>query len=195
MLNDLVKISIIGHPATGKTTILKLLSDNLEKKDRLYIPTQGFDLKTVKFDQMALRVWDFGGQTSYLTYLDDYLVGSDLVLVVTDSSPRNVLNSRRFIEFTSNIVEKDCPIIAIANKQDLCKEYGRMEAKRVEDILKVKTYGLTAIESSERKKLIDIIKKELNQVFIRRGLKDVMNVLKEELNYIEEKRSVKESEI
>lgn len=186
MLNDLVKISIIGHPATGKTTILKLLSDNIEKKDRLYIPTQGFDLKTVKFDQFMLRVWDFGGQTSYLTYLDDYLAGSDLVLVVTDSSPRNVLNSRRFIESTNNIVDKECPIIAIANKQDLCKNHGRMEAKRVEDILKVKTYGLTAIESSERKNLIDIIKKELNQVFIRRRLKESMNVLKEDLNYMVE---------
>ncbi|TFF97925.1 MAG: hypothetical protein EU529_16565 [Promethearchaeota archaeon] len=195
MLNDLVKISIIGHPATGKTTILKLLSDSIEKRDRLYIPTQGFDLRTVKFDQFMLRVWDFGGQKSYLNYLDEYLVGSDLVLIVTDSSPRNVLNSRRFIEFTSNIVDTDCPIIAIANKQDLCKNHGRMEAKRVEDILKVKTYGLTAIESSERKKLIDIIKKELNQVFIRRGLKDVMNVLKDELNNMEEKRSVKEIEI
>ena len=195
MLNDLVKISIIGHPATGKTTILKLLSGNIDKKDRLYIPTQGFDLKTVKYDQFMLRVWDFGGQKSYLTYLDDYLVGSDLVLVVTDSSPRNVLNSRKLIDFTSNIVDKDCPIIAIANKQDLCKNYGRMEEKRVENILKVKTYGLTAIESSERKKLMDIIKKELNQVFIRRGLKELMNVIKEELNYMVEKRRVEESEI
>jgi len=172
MLNDLVKISIIGHPATGKTTILKLLSDNIEKKDRLYIPTQGFDLKTVKFDQFMLRVWDFGGQTSYLTYLDDYLLGSDLVLVVTDSSPRNVLNSRRFIESTRNIVDKDCPIIAIANKQDLCESDGRMDKTRVEDLLQVKTFGLTAINPQDRLKLMNIIKNELNHVLVRRRLKE-----------------------
>lgn len=168
---NLAKVSIVGHPAVGKTSMLKLLSENTIVKR--YIPTQGFDLKTVKFHNMIFKIWDFGGQKSYLTYLDDYLIGSDIVFVVTDSSARNVLKSKSLIERIKNIIDKECPIIVIANKQDLCETDGRMKQQLVEDILHVKTYGLTAIRASERMKLIEIIKKELNQVLIRKEVKEI----------------------
>jgi len=163
---DLAKISIIGHPAVGKTTILKLLTEN--KIDKTYVPTQGFDLKTIRVEDFNLKVWDFGGQKVYLNYLEDYLVGSDLVFVVTDSTALNVLNSKELIKRASNIIEEDCPLIAIANKQDLCKSDGRLEVKRVENILQIKTYGLTATNPSERLKLLTLIQNELNQTLIRK---------------------------
>ena len=169
-INNLVKISIIGHPAVGKTTILKLLSQNLLNSQK-YTPTQGFDLKSIKFGNYRLNVWDFGGQKAYLmAYLKDYLLGSDIIFVVTDSTPRNVLTSKELIEFSNNIIDNECPILAIANKQDLIKSDGRMNAKRVENVLHVKTYGLTAINSSERTKMMMIISNELAQVVIRRKL-------------------------
>ena len=167
-LDKLVKITLIGSPAVGKTTIVKLLSENT--LDRFYIPTHGLDLKSVKFDDYFLRLWDLGGQRGYLrTYSKDYLIGSDIIFVVTDSTPRNVLNSRDLINYACHFVGKECPIIAIANKQDL--EDGRMDAKRVEDLLHVKTYSLTAIDPMERLKLMNIIKNELEKIAIRRGLK------------------------
>ncbi len=170
-IDSLVKVSLIGQPAVGKTTILKLLSE--KEIDKLYLPTQGFDLNTVKFGHYNLKVWDFGGQKAYLkTYLKDYLQGSDIVFIVTDSSPRNVLNSREIIDYAADIIEEDCPIIAIANKQDLCESDGRMDADRVSNVLRVKTIGLTAIKRSERKKLMNTIKNELNQVLVRRRLKE-----------------------
>jgi len=166
-LDKLVKISLVGFPATGKTTMAKLISENTI--NRFYIPTHGLDLKTVKFDDYFLRVWDLGGQKSYLkTYPKNYLLGSDLIFIVTDSTPRNVLNSRDLINYACHFVGEECPIIAIANKQDL--NDGRMDAKRVEDLLHVKTYGLTAIDPEERLKLLNIIKKELEHIAIRRGL-------------------------
>jgi small GTP-binding protein len=170
-IDKLVKISIIGSPAVGKTTMLKLLSK--ETIDRVYLPTHGFDLKTIRFNNYHLKVWDLAGQTNYLKmYLKDYLTGSDLLIIVTDSTPRNVLASRELINYASHFIEKDCPIIAIANKQDLCKSEGRLHVDRVENILHVKTYGLTAIDSSERFKLIQIIEDELNEVLIKRRLKE-----------------------
>ena len=169
-LRSCLKITFIGSPAVGKTTMLRLLAR--ETIDKLYLPTHGLDLKTVKFDDYLLRVWDLAGQESYFkTYSKDYLLGSDIIFIVTDSSPRNVLNSRDLINYACHFIGKECPIIAIANKQDLVKTDGRMDAKRVEDILHVKTYGLTAINPSERKNLMNIIKKELDQIVIRRGLK------------------------
>ena len=47
-----------------------------------------------------------------------------------------------------------------------------MNAKRVEDLLHVKTYGLTAINPSERMNLMSIIKNELEKIAIRRELKE-----------------------
>ncbi len=170
-LNSMIKITLIGSPAVGKTTMLRLLAR--ETIDKLYLPTHGLDLKTVRFDDYILRVWDLAGQESYFkTYSKDYLLGTDIIFIVTDSSPRNVLNSRELINYACHFVGKECPIIAIANKQDLVKTDGRMEAKRVEDILHVKTYGLTAINPSERIRLMNIIKKELDQIVMRRGLKE-----------------------
>lgn len=170
-IDKLAKITLIGFPATGKTTLAKLLAKN--EIDRLYFPTHGLDLKTIKVDDYILRLWDLGGQSTYLkTYSRDYLLGSDIIFVVTDSTPRNVLNSRELINYACHFVGKDCPIIAIANKQDLVKTDGRMDHKRVEDILHIKTYGLTAINPTERMKLMTIIKKELDKIAIRRRLKD-----------------------
>ena len=167
-LEKLVKITLIGSPAVGKTTIVKLLSENI--LDRFYIPTHGLDLKSIKFNDYFLRLWDLGGQSSYLrAYSKDYWLGSDIIFVVTDSTPRNVLNSRELINYACHFIGKECPIIAIANKQDL--QDGRMDAKRVEDLLHVKTYGLAAIDPAERIKLMNIIKNELEKIAIRRGLK------------------------
>ncbi len=166
-IDKLAKVSLIGYPATGKTTLAKLLSKN--EINRLYFPTHGLDLKTIKLDDYVLRLWDLGGQQSYLkTYSRDYLLGSDIIFIVTDSTPRNVLSSRDLINYACHFVGKDCPIIAIANKQDLVKSEGRMDYKRVEDILHIKTYGLTAINPSERLKMMNIITKELDKIAIRR---------------------------
>jgi len=170
-LDRLVKISLIGQPAVGKTTMLKLLSQNVI--DRIYLPTHGLDLKTVKFDNYILKVWDFGGQGAYFKCSRDHLLGSDLLFVVTDSSPRNVLNSRELINYATHFIGKDCPIVAIANKQDLVKKDGRMSPDRVEDLLQVKTIGLTAIDPKERIRLVEIIRKELNHIAIRRRLKEI----------------------
>ncbi|MFX1480217.1 MAG: hypothetical protein ACFFCI_19060, partial [Promethearchaeota archaeon] len=75
---------------------------------------------------------------------------------------------RELINYACHFVGKECPIIAIANKQDL--KDGRMDAKRVEDLLHVKTYALTAIDPAERLKLMKIIKNELEKIAVRRGL-------------------------
>jgi len=60
------KISFVGSPAVGKTTLMKLLTQRqIEKK---YNPTQGFDLGTMEFEGIKLKIWDFGGQKAYLKH-------------------------------------------------------------------------------------------------------------------------------
>jgi ADP-ribosylation factor-like protein 2 len=169
-IDDSIKVSIIGFPAVGKTTMTKLLAQ--KEVNKKYIPTAGFDLKTVQFGAYKLKIWDFGGQKNYLKkYLKNFIVGSDLIFIMTDSTPRNVLSSRELIDEAREIMEDDCPIIAIANKQDLCKTDGRMDSKRVEDVLHTRTIGLTAIDPNERINLLKTIENELKQVINRRDLK------------------------
>ncbi|MBN1802803.1 MAG: GTP-binding protein [Candidatus Lokiarchaeota archaeon] len=167
-INNLAKISIIGYPAVGKTSLLKLLSQKLI--DRIYLPTQGFDLKTVEFENYRIKIWDFGGQNIYMnSFLSSYLLGSDIVLVVTDSTLRNVMSSRVLIDVADKILDDECPIIAIANKQDLYEQRkDRLEVNKIEEILEVQTYGMIAIDPSHKLRLIKIIKNELNKVLSRK---------------------------
>lgn len=171
LIDDSIKVSIIGFPAVGKTTMTKMLAQ--KETNKKYVPTAGFDLKTVQFGQYKLKIWDFGGQKNYLKkYLEDFVVGSDLIFIVTDSTPKNVLNSRQLIDHAKEIMEDECPIVAIANKQDLCKSDGRMNYKRVQDLLHTKTVGLTAIDPEERLRLMGTIENELEKVLKRRSMKE-----------------------
>ncbi|MHA1728311.1 MAG: ADP-ribosylation factor-like protein [Promethearchaeota archaeon] len=148
------KISFIGSPAVGKTTLMKMLS----KKQILdqYKPTQGFDLGSVTFNGYKLRLWDFGGQKAYLKhYLSHYIHGSDLVFVISDSTPQNVLTTKELIEHTQNLLPEDsCNIICLANKQDLP---GHMNPKRIKDVLQIPTFGICAIDPDQRNLLVEFI--------------------------------------
>ena len=83
--NDSIKVSIIGYPAVGKTTMAKMISQRgILKK---YIPTAGFDLKTIKFGAFTLKLWDFGGQEKYRqSYLETpkLLANTSILVFVLD---------------------------------------------------------------------------------------------------------------
>lgn len=53
------RLLVLGLDNSGKTTILKKLSD----EDITHImPTQGFNIKSLMHDGFKLNVWDIGGQ-------------------------------------------------------------------------------------------------------------------------------------
>lgn len=166
-----IKCSFVGMPAVGKTTMLKLLTDKII--DGRYIPTQGFDLGRVKFGNTVIKAWDFGGQKAYIkTYLKQYIYGSDIIFVVTDSTPRNVLSTKELIEFIQHTLgDEDCRIIALANKQDLP---GHMKSDRVEDILQVPTYPTVAIDPQQKTDVIDIIVHELEALRLEKANEEAM---------------------
>jgi small GTP-binding protein len=152
------KISFVGAPAVGKTTIIKMLQG--KTIDGRYWPTQGFDLGRILIENHAIRLFDFGGQKAYIMqYLQQYIFGSEIVFVVTDSTPQNVLTTKELINFIQGIIGEECQIVAIANKQDLP---GHMAPNRVEAVLAVPTYDLVATSDESREKLLAIIQRELN---------------------------------
>ena len=149
------KISIVGAPATGKTTISKMIRGQLITGR--YNPTMGFNLATLKDPNInPFKIWDFGGQKAFIKQqLSKYIHGSDLIFIVTDSTPKNVLSTMEIIDHARNLIDDDlCEIVCLANKQDLA---GHMTPDRVEDLLKIKTYPMVAIDPKNRSLMIELI--------------------------------------
>ena len=82
--------------------------------------------------------------------------GSQLAIVVTDSSPENVAHTKEIINrYLNNTAAK---VIAIANKQDLRES---MTPEEVQATLGVQTYGMVGIQHENRSRLHQIIERSV----------------------------------
>merc|ERR1712097_92249 len=80
-----VRILMLGLDNSGKTSILKRLSD----EDITHImPTQGFNIKSLLHKGFKLNVWDIGGQKTIRPYWKNYFENTDALIYVVDSSDR-----------------------------------------------------------------------------------------------------------
>ena len=68
------KILVLGLDNAGKTTLLKLLSQDNPQNTT---PTQGFNVKTIISDAYKLNVWDIGGQKEIRKYWENYFDNVD----------------------------------------------------------------------------------------------------------------------
>ena len=59
------RILILGLDNSGKTTIIKKLSD---EDITTITPTQGFNVKAIQHEGFQLNVWDIGGQKTIRPY-------------------------------------------------------------------------------------------------------------------------------
>merc|ERR1719248_425865 len=112
------RILVLGLDNSGKTTILKKLS---EEDISHIMPTQGFNIKSLMHEGFKLNVWDIGGQKSIRPYWSNYFDACDALVFVIDSSDR-----RRLEECTAELNELlaedklgGVPLLIYANKQDL----------------------------------------------------------------------------
>ncbi|MHA1377253.1 MAG: ADP-ribosylation factor-like protein [Candidatus Helarchaeota archaeon] len=150
----LAKISLIGLPNVGKSTLVKMLSGekNLQTK---YDPTIGLDFGTATIeDDLHLSLWDVAGQTQFHFLWDSFLRGSNLICVVTDSSPTNVKKTKQILNKYQNY--NGAKVIAIANKQDTEEA---MDPKEIEKYFGVETIGLIAIDQNNKRTLFNYLKK------------------------------------
>ncbi|MFX1563070.1 MAG: ADP-ribosylation factor-like protein, partial [Promethearchaeota archaeon] len=115
----MLKICLLGQGGVGKSTMVKLLTST--SIPGVYLPTVAVDiekLKGVRFGPYELIIWDFAGQDKFRSLWRYYLRNADAVLLVTDSTLKNILETRDILE----IVKRESPsaiVWAIANKQDL----------------------------------------------------------------------------
>lgn len=145
------KISIVGFSGVGKTTSTNLICAG--EIPSVHIPTITGKISTVKIGKLYFHLWDFAGQEQFSYLWNDFILGSDAVLIITDSSLENVEKSRFFIE----LVKEHAPhaqAAIIGNKQDLP---GALSVEKIEEMLGLKTYSMVAIDPENHDKMIQII--------------------------------------
>ncbi len=78
--NAEIRILILGLDNSGKSTILRRLSD----EDILDVrPTQGFQVKTLTQSDFQINMWDVGGQKAIRSYWKNYFDATEALVSPT----------------------------------------------------------------------------------------------------------------
>ncbi|XP_040583973.1 ADP-ribosylation factor-like protein 1 [Lepeophtheirus salmonis] len=162
-----IRILILGLDGAGKTTLLYRLQVGEVVNT---IPTIGFNVEQVVYDNIKFQVWDLGGQTSIRPYWRCYYSNTDAIIYVVDSADRERIGISKE-ELLSMLEEEelqDAILVVMANKQDIA---GAMTPTEVHTSL-----GLTSLKN----RTFQIFKTSIIQ---NEGLDEAMqwltNVLKE----------------
>ena len=109
---------ILGLDNAGKTTILYKLQVGEVVST---MPTIGFNVETIKYNNIKFQVWDLGGQTSIRPYWRCYYSNTDAIIYVVDSADRDRIGIARE-ELVAMLEEPELAntiLLVFANKQDL----------------------------------------------------------------------------
>ncbi|KAI5586798.1 hypothetical protein POPTR_006G267800v4 [Populus trichocarpa] len=131
--NKEARILVLGLDNAGKTTILYRLQMGEVVST---IPTIGFNVETVQYNNIKFQVWDLGGQTSIRPYWRCYFPNTQAVIYVVDSSDTERIGIAKE-EFHSILEEeelKGAVVLIFANKQDLP---GALDAAAVTEALEL----------------------------------------------------------
>ncbi len=145
------KISLVGFSGVGKTTITKLIKE--DEIPMQHIPTITGDIATIKIGKLHFHLWDFAGQDQFRYLWNNFINGSDAVLIITDSTLENVEKSKYFLELIKEQATYAITAV-IGNKQDL---KDAMNPIKIEKIMGVKTYSMIAKNPENHNKMIQII--------------------------------------
>ncbi|KAJ9499688.1 Arf GTPase arl1 [Exophiala xenobiotica] len=128
-----IRILILGLDNAGKTTLLYRLKIG---EVVTTIPTIGFNVESVQYNNLNLDVWDLGGQTSIRPYWRSYYANTAAVIFVIDSTDIERLEIAAD-ELRSMLNEdelKDAALLVFANKQD---QPGAQGAGEITEALKL----------------------------------------------------------
>ncbi|XP_029473234.1 ADP-ribosylation factor-like protein 14 [Rhinatrema bivittatum] len=113
------RILMLGLDAAGKSTLLYKFKF---RESFTTIPTIGFNVEMIETDKdVALTVWDVGGQQKMRTLWCYYFENTDGLVYVVDSMDKKHLedSKKEFELIIKNELIKNVPVVVLANKQDL----------------------------------------------------------------------------
>ena len=163
-----IKVSIIGFGGVGKTSLLHLICG--KKINLEYVPTVTADITSYDGNGLetnrSVMFWDFAGQTQFRSLWKTLLEGTDITLLVTDSTFENLNSTKEIIQDILNKYFKDTRIIGIANKQDLPNRLSPEFCQKIfsEGGHKIRTYDMIAINENYKEKMHAILNDAINQI-------------------------------
>ncbi|NVM01096.1 MAG: GTP-binding protein [Candidatus Helarchaeota archaeon] len=162
ILMGIIKIALVGFGGVGKTTMLNLMRGTDVPLD--YNPTIAVDVKrlTGLSDRFEVIIWDFAGQERYTPLWTFLLRGTNIVLLVTDSTVENVMETKKvYLEIIrEKQQERILHTVGIANKQDMPRA---MKPKLIERLLGVPCYSMVAINPTFRDNLVSILSNAIDE--------------------------------
>ncbi|KAI9793150.1 MAG: Arf GTPase arl1, partial [Piccolia ochrophora] len=128
-----IRILILGLDNAGKTTLLYRLKIG---EVVTTIPTIGFNVESVTYQNLNFNVWDLGGQTSIRPYWRCYYANTAAVIFVIDSTDIERLStaSEELAAMLNEEELRDAALLVFANKQD---QPGAKEAGEISEALKL----------------------------------------------------------
>jgi len=163
-----IKISILGFGGVGKTSLLHLICG--KKIDLEYVPTvtadiTSYDGKGLKTNR-SVMFWDFAGQSQFRSLWKTLLEGTDITLLVTDSTFENLNSTKAIIQELLKKYFKDILVIGIANKQDLPNRLSPEFCEKIfsEGGHKIKTHDMIAINENYREKIHAILNEAIQKI-------------------------------
>eukprot|EP01126_Amoeba_proteus_P024013 TRINITY_DN2411_c0_g2_i3.p1 TRINITY_DN2411_c0_g2~~TRINITY_DN2411_c0_g2_i3.p1 ORF type:complete len:182 (-),score=18.78 TRINITY_DN2411_c0_g2_i3:92-637(-) len=138
--NQKVRILMVGLDAAGKTTILYRLKLG---EVVTTIPTLGFNVETVKYNNISFTVWDVGGQERIRRLWRHYYEDTDGLIYVVDANDRVRIqeSARELRAILSEEALRDAAVLVFCNKQDL------PEAASVADV--ANALGMSSIRQKD----------------------------------------------
>ena len=112
------RILMLGLDEAGKTTILYQLKMG---ESIITIPTIGFSVDTLDFQNLNFTVWDVGGQDKIRVLWKHYYQNTDALIYVIDSNDKVRFDdaAEELKKMMEEEALKQCPVLIWANKQDL----------------------------------------------------------------------------
>ncbi|MFX1585811.1 MAG: GTP-binding protein [Promethearchaeota archaeon] len=144
-------ISLVGYTGVGKTTITELIRTkeiSLQQNEKV-----SGNVATLKIGNIHFLLRDFTGQDQFIFLWKNFLKGSNVVILIVDSTLENIEKSKMFLK----LIKEETPhanTAVIANKQDLSDVINTM---RIQEILGLKTYPINATDPNNRDELIKIV--------------------------------------
>ncbi|MED6253740.1 hypothetical protein ATANTOWER_032504 [Ataeniobius toweri] len=128
-----VQVLLLGLDNAGKSTLLYKLKHNVSVST---VPTIGFNVEMINARKnrknIAVTMWDIGGQGKMREHWHDYYQNAGAVVFVVDASDVvRMEEARSELEKTLRSDHlRDCPVILLANKQDVS---GAMTVTEIKD--------------------------------------------------------------
>jgi len=120
------KITIVGDPSVGKTTLVKKYTTGSFQKD--YIATLGAQFskygEVIEGNQINLFIWDIAGQDVFETMRSKFYNGSSVAIIVFSHAPEEFTSFNRITKWFKELDEYcgNIPIALFGNKIDLINE-------------------------------------------------------------------------